>query len=60
VFSNSWNHIEGWIDSATGNYAFYKEGIAIAALTGVDGAPLAGSHYFIGLANAAPGSRHRR
>lgn len=40
VLARSWNHLEILIDTVTGNVKVWKEGVAIAVLTYVDGAPL--------------------
>jgi hypothetical protein len=56
LFAGAWNHLEFWIDVVTGNYYCWKEGVPVAALTGVDGAPLGGTTGIVSFADEEPGA----
>jgi hypothetical protein len=56
LFANSWNHLEFWLDTTSGEYWLYKEGVAVASLTGTDSSPLDTNIGIIGFADSEPGA----
>jgi hypothetical protein len=56
VFAQTWNHLEFWIDTITGEYWAAKEGVEIAALTGTDGSPSGATIGIVSWADSEPGA----
>lgn len=55
VAVGTWTHVEFWIDAVTGDYSVRIEGVPIAALTGIDPAPVGTIMGIIGLRRGRPG-----
>lgn len=56
IFAGSWNHLELWIDTVTGEYWAAKEGVEIATLTGTDGSPPSTVIGIVSWAYSEPGA----
>lgn len=56
VFAGSWIHFEFWIDTVSGEYWCFREGIEVSSLTGTDGSPPSTAVGIISFAHTEPGA----